>query len=98
MLRMFIIYRPFRFFIIFSILFILCGILLGGRFIYYFLIGDGAGHVQSLILTAVLLIVGFQIAIIAVLADLLSINRKLLEDIQQRLKTQNLKNFKEDIK
>lgn len=98
MLRMFIIYRPFRFFIIFSILFILCGILLGGRFIYYFLIGDGAGHVQSLILTAVLLIVGFQIAIIAVLADLLSINRKLLEDIQQRLKAQNLKNFKEDIK
>ena len=98
MLRMFIIYRPFRFFIIFSILFLLSGLLLGGRFVCYYLAGDGSGHVQSLILAAVLLIVGFQIAIIAVLADLLSINRKLLEDIQQRLKSQNLKIFKEDIK
>ena len=98
MIRMFIIYRPFRFFIIFSILFILCGLLIGIRFLYFYLIGDGGGHVQSLILSAVLLIVGFQISIIAVLSDLLSINRKLLEDVQQRLKTQSLKNSQEDIK
>ncbi len=98
MVRMFIIYRPFRFFIIFSILFILIGLIIGGRFLYFYATGSGGGHVQSLILAAVMLIVGFQIAIIAVLADLLSINRKLLEDIQLRLKTVSLKKNKDDIK
>lgn len=98
MIRMFIIYRPFRFFIIFAILFILAGLLLSGRFVYFYLTGSGSGHVQSLIFAAIMLIVGFQISIIAVLSDLLSINRRLLEDIQLRLKSENLKNFKEDIK
>lgn len=98
MLRMFIIYRPFRFFIIFASLFILAGLFLSGRFVYFYITGDGSGHVQSLIFAAIMLIVGFQIAIIAVLADLLSINRKLIEDIQQRLKAEGLKKNQDDIK
>ncbi len=52
---------------------------------------SGAGHIQSLILSAILIIIGVQVAVIAVVSELLSINRKLLEDIQTRLKLQDLK-------
>ena len=58
MLRMFIIYRPFRFFIVFGLLFFLAGLILGIRYLYYYYTGDGIGHIQSLILAAVLLILG----------------------------------------
>ncbi|MBP3924539.1 glycosyltransferase family 2 protein [bacterium] len=89
MIRMFIIYKPFKFFSIISSIFIFLGLLLGARFLWFYNSGEGAGHVQSLILTAICLIIGFQVALIAVLAELLSINRKLLEDIQKRLKIKN---------
>lgn len=86
MIRMFIVYRPFRFFAIIGCLFLIPGFLLGARFLYFYLNASGSGHIQSLILSAVLILTGVQIGLIAVLADLLSINRKLLEDIQTRLK------------
>lgn len=88
MLRMFIVYRPFRFFALIGILFLIPGFLVGLRFLYFYIFNSGSGHVQSLILSAVLIITGVQIGLIAVLADLLSVNRKLLEDIQTRLKKQ----------
>lgn len=86
MIRMFIVYRPFRFFAAISCLFLIPGIMLGIRFLYYYLNNSGAGHIQSLILSSILTITGVQIGLIAVLADLQSVNRKLLEDIQIRLK------------
>ena len=89
MIRMFIVYRPFRFFAIIGCLFLFPGILLGARFLYYYINHLGSGHIQSLILSAVLILTGVQVGLIAVLADLLSINRKLLEDIQTRLKKGN---------
>lgn len=92
MLRMFIIYRPFRFFIIIGLLFLLAGAILGARFLGYYFAGSGQGHIQSLILAAVLLISGVQVSLIAVLSELISINRKLLEDIQNRAKQADLKN------
>lgn len=92
MLRMFIVYRPFRFFIIIGIIFLFAGCVLGGRFIYYFLTGSGQGHIQSLILASILLLTGVQVSLIAVLSELISINRKLLEDIQNRVKKSDLKN------
>jgi hypothetical protein len=91
MLRMFLIYRPFRFFAIIAGIFLLLGTLLGARFLYYYIFSSGVGHIQSLILSAILIITGVQIAVIAVLSELISINRKLLEDIQKRLKLQDLK-------
>ena len=93
MIRMFIIYRPFRFFAILAGLFLFLGTLLGLRFLYFYLFSTGTGHIQSLILSAILIIIGVQISVIAVLAELFSINRKLLEDIQRRLKLLGLKNF-----
>jgi glycosyltransferase involved in cell wall biosynthesis len=86
MMRMFIVYRPFRFFAFVSLLFLIPGVLLGLRFLYYYCTVSGVGHIQSLILAAILTITGVQIGLIAVLADLLAVNRKLLEDIQVRLK------------
>ncbi len=91
MIRMFIIYRPFRFFAILAGLFLFLGTVLGLRFLYFYIFSSGAGHVQSLILSAILLITGVQVMVIAVLTELFSINRKLLEDIQKRIKLQDLK-------
>jgi len=85
-IRMFIVYRPFRFFITISATLGIIGLLLVFRFLHYYISGFGNGHVQSLILSAVFLISAVQIAIVAIAGDLISINRKLLEDIQKRVK------------
>jgi glycosyltransferase involved in cell wall biosynthesis len=84
MLRIFVVYQPFRFFMSIGIFVFLLGIILGLRFLYFFFTGNGAGHVQSLILTAILLMIGFQTMLVAFLSDLLATNRKLLEDIRYR--------------
>lgn len=89
--RMFIVYRPFRFFAFISGLIFLSGLVVGFRFLGFYLAGQGNGHIQSLILAAILLMMGFQVGIIAILADLLAINRKLSEDIQVRIKKLELK-------
>ena len=57
------------------------GVLLGLRFLWFFVQGNGAGKVQSLILAAVLTIVGFQIGLIGLIADSVSMNRKLQEEV-----------------
>ena len=85
-IRIFIIYRPFRFFgTIGAVLFGL-GFLIGLRFLYYYLRGEGEGHIQSVILSSVLLGMGFQTFLVAFLADLLAANRKLLENIRYTVK------------
>lgn len=86
MLRIFIIYRPFRFFAAIGLTLFITGFLIGLRFLYFFMIQEGAGHIQSLILSSLLMILGFQTGLLGVIADLLAINRKLSEDIQLRIK------------
>lgn len=81
-LRIFIIYRPFRFFATIGAIFFAAGFLIGIRFLFHYLAGAGDGHIQSLILAALLLGIGFQTFLIAIVADLLAANRKLLEDIR----------------
>ena len=85
-LRVYTMYRPLRVFSGLGLVFILLGLGLGGRFLYFYLIGDGAGHIQSLILSAVLLIVGFQVLLIGLLADLIGFNRKILEEALYRIR------------
>lgn len=93
-LRMFLIYKPFKFFGILATFLFLAGVFIGLRYLYFMYIGDGAGHVQSLILSSIFILSGIQTGIIAFLADLNGINRKLLEDIQLRLKfIENYKDF-----
>ncbi len=98
MLRMFIIYRPFRFFIILGSLILFFGLIPGGRFLYFFLNGSGQGHIQSLILSAILLITGVQVVLLAVISELISINRKLIEDVQRMVKSAGLKKNSDVIK
>jgi glycosyltransferase involved in cell wall biosynthesis len=81
-IRIFVIYRPFRFFATIGAVLFAAGFLIGLRFVYYYFQGDGAGHIQSVILSAVLFGMGFQTILVAFLADLLAANRKLLEDIR----------------
>ncbi|NIH11892.1 MAG: glycosyltransferase family 2 protein [Serratia symbiotica] len=83
--RIFIIYRLFRFFGYIGIILFSIGFLLGLRFLYAFISGEGSGHIQSLILASVLLGMGLQTILIAFVADLLSANRKILEDIRLRV-------------
>lgn len=90
-IRMFIVYRPFRFFISIACLLGILGLFLIARFGYYYLLGDGNGHIQSLIMSAILLISAVQLAVIAVVGDLLAINRKLLEDIQIHIRKMELR-------
>lgn len=86
--RIFVIYRPFRFFITLGLALLGAGTLLGLRFVWHFLHQDGGGYVQSLILASVLLGMGFQTVLVAFLADLIASNRKLLEDIRYKLSVQ----------
>jgi glycosyltransferase involved in cell wall biosynthesis len=84
-IRIFVIYRPFRFFATIGAILFSAGVLLGIRFLYDFMTGSGQGHIQSLILASILLVMGFQTILIAFVADLLAANRKLLEDIRFKL-------------
>jgi glycosyltransferase involved in cell wall biosynthesis len=95
--RIFVVYRPFRFFTAIGALLFSAGLIIGLRFLYYYFRDGGAGHVQSLILASILLGIGFQTMLVAFLADLLAVNRGLMEDLQYRLrKKENEKNIRAD--
>ena len=66
------------------------GFLISLRFLYFYLSGLGGGNVQSLILSAVLMIVGFQVLLIGLVADVISGNRKLIEDLLYRIRVMEL--------
>jgi glycosyltransferase involved in cell wall biosynthesis len=85
-LRVYTMYRALRVFLAMGIGMILVGMVPGIRFLYLMLVGHRVGHVQSLILAAILIIVGFQVILIGLLADLLSCNRKLLEEALYRVR------------
>lgn len=89
--RAFMMYKPLRFFIIIGLIPFLIGLCLGARFLVYYFAGAGGGHIQSLILAAVLLLIGWQTIMIGLLADLIAANRKLLQDIQYRVKDMELR-------
>ncbi|HEY4228723.1 MAG TPA: glycosyltransferase family 2 protein [Thermoanaerobaculia bacterium] len=84
-LRITALYKPLKIFSIAGGFFMLAGAALGLRFLAYYVFGaNPGGHVQSLILSAVLIVVGFQTLLIALLADLVAINRRLLEEMKLR--------------
>jgi glycosyltransferase involved in cell wall biosynthesis len=85
-IRSYTLYRPLRVFFGIGGLMIIAGAVVGLRFLFFFFDGSGGGHIQSLILTAILLIVGFQVCLIGLLADLIGFNRKILEDTLYRVR------------
>jgi hypothetical protein len=88
--RSYTMYRSLRVFSTLGGIFILAGLALVGRFLYFYFNGIGSGHVQSLLVSAVLVIVGFQVILIGLVADIIGFNRKILEEILYRLKFANL--------
>ncbi len=78
--RISVVYKSFQFFMTIAAILFGLGLLLGIRYLFFYFGGDGAGHIQSVILSGILMGMGFQTALIAFVADLLSVNRKLLEE------------------
>lgn len=88
-IRAYTMYRPLRVFSTIGVTLILLGMIPVIRFLYFYFIGQGAGKIQSLILGAVFLIVGFQVVLIGLVADLIRFNRKILEEILFRIRYSN---------
>lgn len=84
--RAFMMYKPLRFFSFLGGILFLIGFAIGVRFLIFFMQGQGNGHVQSLILSSTLLLLGFETIIVGLQADIIAANRKILEDIQYRIK------------
>lgn len=84
--RALMMYKPLFCFICISAVFGVFGVGLGVRYLFYFFNGAGDGHVQSLILASMLIIIAVLCAVIGLLADVIAANRKLLEEIQFELR------------
>jgi glycosyltransferase involved in cell wall biosynthesis len=84
--RIFVVYKAFRFFIALGLSLMAVGGMAGVRFLFYYFSGDGTGHIQSLIFASIMIGAGFQTMLTAFLADLLAVNRRLMEDVQYRVR------------
>jgi hypothetical protein len=82
--RIFILYKPLRFFFLIGSIVLLPGLVIGARFLYQYVAGEGAGHIQSLILAAILIVTAGIVYSAGVLSDLIAANRLLLEDLRMR--------------
>ncbi|MFC1843657.1 glycosyltransferase family 2 protein [Thermodesulfobacteriota bacterium] len=86
-LKIYTVYQPFKAFSLMAFFFALPGVVLVCRFFYYYFTLDSpTGHTQSLIIALIFLAFSFMLFVIGVLADLLAVNRRLLENIQYALK------------
>src|SRR3546814_17065747 len=88
---MFVTYRPLFFFFWASVILAIPGLLIGLRFLYSFAKGDGAGHIQSLILAALFVILAALAGMSGLIADLIANNRQLMESIHQNMKVATIR-------
>ena len=86
MLRVFMTYRPFRFFALPGIVLGTLGSALLLRFLYFYFTGDGRGHIQSVVVGSLFAGAGLFLVVIGLLADLIAVNRQLLEDVEWRVR------------
>lgn len=96
-LRVYTMYNPLKVFLTIGGGMFLVGFILGTRFLYLYLTEGAAGHVQSLILSSILLLGGFQVVMTGLVADLISINRRLQEGTLKRVKTLELTSYASEI-
>ncbi len=96
--RVYTLYEPLKIFLYIGGGIFGAGLVISLRFLYFYFAGQGTGHVQSLIMAAVLMIVGFQIILNGFLADIISANRRLIEDVLYRVRRleSNKKNVPRD--
>lgn len=88
--RAYAMYRPLRIFSAIGATLIVLGALPGARFLFFYVSGERTGHIQSLILAAILIIVGFQVLLIGLLADVMSASRRIMEEVLYRLRRLDL--------
>jgi glycosyltransferase involved in cell wall biosynthesis len=89
--RIYAMYEPLKVFTYIGGTIFLVGFIVSLRFVFDYFTTGGLGHIQSLILSAVLMIVGFQVVLIGLLADVISGTRKLLEDLLYRVRSMELR-------
>jgi len=89
--RIYTMYEPLKVFSYAGGVVFFAGFLLSARFLYFYIQGQGGGHIQSLILSAVLMLLGFQVGMLGALADLIAGHRRLTEDTLYRVKKLELK-------
>lgn len=85
-IRAYLMYKPLRFFFYLGLIPMVIGIALGIRYLVFIVMGQAAGHIQSLILSSMTILLGFMCWMIGVQADVISANRKILEEIQYRIR------------
>lgn len=96
-LRAFMLYRPLMVFTIIGGIIFALGLAVGIRFLLFYFGGTGAGHIQSLILASTLMLLGFQTFIVGLLADIISANRKILEDVQYHVRRMDFEREQEKV-
>ncbi len=84
-IRAYAMYRPLKVFTTLGAIITLAGVLVGLRFLFFYFSGE-PGHLQSVVLAAILIIVGFQVGLIGLIADLIAFNRKILQEVLYRLR------------
>ncbi len=95
-IRAFLMYKPLSFFMGLGTIPVIGGVALGIRFIVYAVGGSGAGHIQSLILASMLIIIGVLVWVLGLMGDIIASNRKLLEDIQYHVRKLDYDSEKEE--
>lgn len=85
LMRMYTMYRPLRVFFSLGLVAILVGMLPIIRFVYFYIQGNGDGHMQSLILGSTLMTLGVVTLLIGLIADLINFNRKLTEKMLHKM-------------
>jgi hypothetical protein len=86
LIRIYTLYEPFKVFLCLALIFIALGTYPIGRYLYFYFIGYGGGHLQSLIFGAILYVIGFQFLGLGILGEHMKINRKLIEDILKKIR------------
>lgn len=84
--RAYLMYKPLRFFTTIALFPMTAGLMLGFRYLWFFFQGNGNGHIQSLLLATMLILLGTMIGIVGLQADVISANRKILEDLLSRVR------------
>jgi len=85
-IRVYTMFQPLRVFTGFGMVFLAAALVLGARFLYFYAYGSGQGHVQSVVLAGALGVIGFLVLLIGLVADLISFNRKLIEETLYRMR------------
>jgi glycosyltransferase involved in cell wall biosynthesis len=85
-IRAYLMYKPMRFFLTVGCIPFLIGVALGIRFLIFYCMGQGQGNIQSLILCSILILIGVMTWVVGLLADVMAANRKILQEIQQKVR------------